>query len=85
MTSPTISLIKNALETTLAPAHLEVFDDREAHLGHAHQDSGHFTVVIQSAVFEGKNPIERHRMVYAALGNLMQTHIHALQIKATTA
>lgn len=78
----TIDLIQNALQNTFHPTHLEVLDDRAEHSGHAHQDSGHFTVVIKSAAFAGQNTIARHRMVYAALGTLMQTHIHALQIRA---
>lgn len=78
--TPTIELIKTALQNTLQPTHLEVFDDRAEHIGHAHQDSGHFTVIINSPLFEGKNAIAQHRLVYAALGTLMQTHIHALKI-----
>ena len=78
----TIDLIQNALQNTLHPTHLEVLDDRAEHIGHAHQDSGHFTVIIKSRAFEGKNRIARHRMVYEALGSLMQSHIHALRIQA---
>lgn len=80
----TTELIKSALTNAFHPDFLEVFDDRAEHIGHAHQDSGHFTVIIKSPVFEGKNAIARHRMVYAALGTLMQTHIHALRIQANT-
>lgn len=82
MMSSTIELIKNKLQNALHPTHLEVLDDRAEHIGHAHQDSGHFTVIIKSPVFAGKNAIAKHRMVYAALENLMQTHIHALRIDA---
>ena len=80
----TVELIKAALEKTFESAEIHVQDDRAEHVGHAHQDSGHFTVTIKSPVFEGKNAIQQHRMVYAALGSLMQTHIHALQIQAST-
>jgi BolA protein len=79
----TIQLIEAALQKTLQPTLLEVLDDKAEHQGHAHQDSGHFTVVIVSPVFEGKTPIARHRLVYDALGTLMQTHIHALRIRAS--
>lgn len=79
----TIELIEAALQKKFQPTMLEVFDDKAEHQGHAHQDSGHFTVVIISPVFEGKTLIERHRMVYDALGTLMQTHIHALRIRAS--
>lgn len=78
--SSTIELIQKKLHDALQPTHLDVFDDRADHIGHAHQDSGHFTVIIHSPLFEGKNTIAQHRMVYAALGALMQTRIHALKI-----
>ncbi|PIZ03385.1 MAG: BolA family transcriptional regulator [Gammaproteobacteria bacterium CG_4_10_14_0_8_um_filter_38_16] len=78
----TVQLIEHALTEAFHPHELEVFDDRAEHIGHTHQDSGHFTVVIKSSAFAEKNTIERHRMVYAALGTLMQTHIHALRIQA---
>ena len=78
----TIQLIETALQKAFQPTHLEVFDDKAEHAGHAHQDSGHFTVVIKSTVFQGKNAIAQHRVVYEALGTLMQTHIHALRIQA---
>lgn len=79
----TIQLIKNTLEKNFEITSLDVIDDKAEHIGHAHQDSGHFTVVIKSAVFKDKNAIQRHRMVYEALGTLMQTHIHALRIQAS--
>ena len=82
MTS-TVELIKAALAKSFESAEIHVQDDRAEHVGHAHQDSGHFTVTIKSSVFKGKNAIQQHRMVYAALGSLMQTHIHALQIQAS--
>ncbi|MCX7121297.1 MAG: BolA family transcriptional regulator [Gammaproteobacteria bacterium] len=77
----TIDLINTALNTVFPDAAIDVQDDKADHIGHAHQDSGHFTVVIKSPVFEGKTPIQQHRMVYDALGSLMQTHIHALRIR----
>ena len=46
---------------------------------------GHFEVTIVAEVFDGRSRIERHRMIYAALGTLMQTDIHALKINAYTA
>ena len=81
---PTIELIQAALQLSFPSAEIDVQDDRAEHIGHAHQDSGHFTVIIKSPLFEGKNNIQRHRMVYDALGSLMQTHIHALRIQALT-
>jgi BolA protein len=80
---PTTKLIEAALQKAFHPTELNVFDDKAEHIGHAHQDSGHFTVVIKSPVFADKTAIQRHRMVYEALGTLMQTHIHALRISAS--
>lgn len=78
----TVELIQDALQKKFHPTELTVHDDKAEHLGHAHQDSGHFTVMIKSPVFQGKTLVEKHRMVYDALGTLMQTHIHALRIQA---
>jgi BolA protein len=43
----------------------------------------HFTLRIESAAFAGKNRVQRQRMIYAALGDLMQGRVHALSIRAT--
>ncbi|HLB57130.1 MAG TPA: BolA family protein [Coxiellaceae bacterium] len=80
---PTVELIQNILQKKFHPTELTVRDDKAEHLGHAHQDSGHFTVIIKSPIFQGKTLVEKHRMVYDALGTLMQTHIHALRIQAS--
>jgi len=47
-------------------------------------DGVHFAARVVSAEFAGKSTLERHRMVYAALGERMGTDIHALSIKAIT-
>ncbi len=61
----------------------EVQDDSHEHAGHrSHGGMGHFSVRLTSPDFSGKSLIQRHRMVYAALGELMQTDIHALVIDA---
>ncbi|WP_144393609.1 BolA family protein [Pleionea sediminis] len=75
--------IEAALNKELSPTHLEVIDDSHLHAGHAGAKSGkgHFTVVITSPSFEGKRPLQCHQMIYSALGELMQTDIHALSIK----
>lgn len=80
----TVQLIEACLTDAFQPTFIAVKDDREEHIGHANQDSGHFSVIIQAALFAGKNAIARHRMIYTALGPLMQTHIHALSIQAST-
>ena len=70
----------------LAPTRIEVIDDSHKHAGHegARDGRGHFTVVVVSEGFVGRAPLARHRMVYAAVGDLMQTDIHALAIQART-
>ena len=68
----------------LAPESLEIVDESAAHAGHAGARSGggHYRLVIVAQAFEGKSPQLRHRMVYAALGPMLQHDIHALAIKA---
>jgi len=69
----------------LAPEHLDIEDDSASHAGHAGARSGgHYNVLIVSACFSGKSRIERQRMVYDALGDLMQHGIHALALKTLT-
>ncbi len=81
-----IERIRIALETALQPQSLEVLDDSHKHAGHegARDGRGHFTVRVVSQAFAGKLPLARHRTVYAALGDMMQTDIHALAIEART-
>lgn len=78
--------IEYQLINTLRPENLVVHDDSAQHAGHAGAASGagHFSVDITSPTFEGKTPIERHRMVYDALADLLETEIHALRIDAKT-
>lgn len=79
-----VERIRAALESALRPLALEVDDDSHKHAGHegARDGRGHFTVRITSEAFAGKVPLARHRAVYAALGDMMQTDIHALAIEA---
>lgn len=80
------AMIRDRLQTALTPSQLEVRDDSHKHVGHegARDGRGHFAVTVVSEQFKGQLPIARHRAVYAALGELMQTDIHALQIRALT-
>ena len=66
----------------LQPASVEIADDSAAHAGHAGAASGggHYTVAIVADAFTGKSRVARHRLVYGALGNLMQQQIHALAL-----
>jgi BolA family transcriptional regulator, general stress-responsive regulator len=69
----------------LAPARLELLDESAQHAGHAGASPGgntHWKLTIVSAAFEGQPTLARHRMVYQALGELMQHPIHALAISA---
>ena len=78
--------IRAALEQALQPSVLEVVDESHKHAGHAgaRDGRGHFAVDIVSEAFAGLAPLARHRRVYAALGTMMQTDIHALSIQART-
>lgn len=79
-------LIRRELEARFSPTELIIKDQSQLHAGHegAKDGKGHFDVTIVSPVFEGQNRIQRHRMVYDALTQLIQTDIHALRIKAFT-
>ena len=72
------------LETTFSPESLQVDDESHLHAGHegAKDGRGHFRVLVISDKFQGQSPIKRHRMIYQAMGELMQTDIHALTIEA---
>ena len=71
----------------LEPVSLDLVDESEGHRGHAGYREGggtHWRLAIVSARFSGQPVVARHRMVYQALGNLMQNPIHALAITART-
>ena len=70
----------------LEPESIELSDDSARHAGHAGAGGGgHFELVIVSPRFSGKSRQARHRLIYAALGDMMQREIHAIGIKAYTA
>lgn len=79
----TIELMKQRL-ASLEPEALEIGDDSALHAGHAGAGSGggHYNLTLVSPQFEGKLTIARHRMIYNSLGDLMQSKIHALSIRA---
>ena len=81
-----IERILAALQETLHPLNVALEDESLLHAGHAGATTGrgHFQLRIVSNHFEGQTLIARHRLVYAALGDLMQTEIHALSIRALT-
>jgi stress-induced morphogen len=86
MSSERIDRIRTRLTQALQPDSLEIFDESAKHAGHAGAASGggHFIVHIVSAAFQDKSLIQRHRLVYDALGDMMQRDIHALSIQAAT-
>jgi stress-induced morphogen len=86
MSSERIDRIRTRLTQALQPDSLEIIDESAKHAGHAGAASGggHFIVQIVSAAFQDKSLIQRHRLVYDALGDMMQHDIHALSIQAAT-
>lgn len=70
----------------LAPSSLDIRDDSAKHAGHkSAQGGGHYQVAIVSDAFAGKSLVERHRLVYQLLDDLIRSNeIHALSIKAST-
>ncbi len=69
----------------LQPERIELLDESEQHRGHAGYRAGggtHWRLTIIARAFAGKPTVARHRMVYQALGELMQHPIHALAITA---
>ena len=84
--SEVTKLMEKKLTEALAPTHLEIINDSESHRGHAGHDGGgdsHFTVIIQSKAFEGKNRVAMQRLVMSALKEELADTIHALSIKAS--
>jgi BolA family transcriptional regulator, general stress-responsive regulator len=75
--------LESRLRAALSPSHLEIVDDGARHIGHAGAagGAGHFSCVIVADAFRGLSTVERHRAVYAAVGDLMPRRIHALALK----
>ena len=74
------------LSSALSPTLVELVDDSEQHRGHGGYNpagESHFSLRIESPAFAGKSRLERQRMIYAALGDLMDARVHALSIRAS--
>lgn len=86
MNAERMQRMEQRLRAALAPVQLDVVDDSARHAGHAgaRDGRGHFNVRVVSAAFAGLRPLARHRAVYAALGAMMETDIHALGVEALT-
>ena len=85
-TGPVAAEMLRRLNSSLAPTRLDLVDDSEQHRGHGGYNpagESHFTLKIESPAFAGKNRVERQRMIYAALGDLMEARVHALSIRAS--
>ncbi|MEQ1622627.1 MAG: BolA family protein [Methylococcales bacterium] len=80
----TTESIRTLLNDAFSPSVLEIIDNSAAHAGHAGARSGggHYHVTIVADAFEGKSSVQRHQLVYKALGDLMKQEIHALGINA---
>ena len=79
--------IKALLTKALTPIELDVQDKSHLHVNHPgakESGGGHFDVYIMSEQFQSKTPIQRHRLVYAAVDSMMGADIHALSIQAVT-
>jgi BolA protein len=84
-TGPVATEMLRRLNSALSPTRIELIDDSEQHRGHGGYNpagESHFTLRIESRAFERKNRVQRQRMIYAALGDLMESRVHALSIRA---
>ena len=84
-TGPVAAEMQRRLNSSLSPTRMELVDDSEAHRGHGGYNpagESHFSLTIESHAFAGKSRVERQRLVYRALGDLMRERVHALSIKA---
>jgi len=77
--------LRGRLESHFAPTLLVIEDESHLHAGHAGAAGGHshFRITIVAEAFRGVSPLGRHRLVYAAVGDLLETDIHALAIEAS--
>jgi BolA family transcriptional regulator, general stress-responsive regulator len=79
-----VEMIRERLLEALEPELIEIEDESHLHAGHAgaRDGRGHFRVTLVAEAFSGQPRLKRHRLVYTALGDLMETDIHALTIQA---
>lgn len=81
-----IARMRELLTAEFSPLQLDIVDESHKHAGHAgaRDGRGHFRVRILAAAFAGLSPVKRHQRVYAVLGTMMQTDIHALALETRT-
>ena len=85
-TGPVATEMLRRLNSSLRPSRIELTDDSEQHRGHGGYNpagESHFSLRIESPAFTGKSRVQRQRMIYAALGELMEARVHALSIRAS--
>jgi BolA protein len=84
VTAPREQKIRQCLQSSLDPLELSIKDQSQLHIGHegAKDGKGHFDVTVVSKAFVGLNRLQRHRLVYDALRDLLESDIHALRINA---
>jgi BolA protein len=79
--------MRRTLTEKLAPARLDIIDDSHRHAGHAGarpEGETHFTIEVVAAAFAGRSRIERQRLVYDALADLLRERVHALALRTLT-
>ena len=81
-----IDAIRTRLQQALSTQDIHIRDDSHLHAGHAGAAAGggHFSVTVVAEDFRGLTPLQRHRLVYQAVGDMMPDQIHALSIQART-
>lgn len=81
-----VEAIRHRITQHLNPEQVEIMDDSDLHRGHAGAagGGGHYRVRVVSSRFANRSLLERHRMVYQAVGDMMPGQIHALSIQALT-
>ncbi len=85
-TEDRVELIRTTLEEVLDAAHVEIEDDSALHADHlgAQGGGGHYRLLVVSPRFDGLSRVAAQRLVYQALGELMTTEIHALEMRTLT-
>ncbi len=81
-----LQTIEAAIREAIDVTSLQIKDQSHLHAGHAGAQAGmgHFALQIVSEQFDGLNRIQRHQLIYKAMGDLMTTDVHALSIRAET-
>ena len=80
-----IDVIKNKIKNYIDIIEIEIIDESENHANHSsNSGGGHYRALIISNDFENKTLVERHQMIYKALGKLMTNEIHAFSMKTMT-